>query len=248
MNKLQDKTHVFLSKNPKIGFLIYELVRKLKKIKNRSELDNFYYLKNLGFEPNVVYDVGANRGEWSRNLKEIFKKADFYMFDPQTEMEPFLKKFTKDYDGSKYFCLALGEEEKTETIGIWPGYYGTTFLHKNLNLEKRDVPVQSINNLIKNGSIPMPDILKMDVQGFEMNILKGSTDCFKYTEVIILETYLYSFLHKQPIFSEIVNYMHKNGYEIFDFAPFNRHKKTKMLRYFDTIFIKKDSQIRKKAA
>tara|TARA_B100000029_G_scaffold413419_1_gene416416 strand:- start:1359 stop:2105 length:747 start_codon:yes stop_codon:yes gene_type:complete len=248
MNKIQDRLHIYLSKNPRVGFFLYELVRKLKKFKNKDGLDNFYRLKKLGYKPKSIFDVGANRGEWSNNLKEIFKDANFFLFEPQIEMEPFLKRFTDNNPGSEYFLLALGEKEKVEEIGIWPGYYGTTFLHQNLDLEKREINVQSINNLIQNNRIPIPDVLKMDVQGFEMNILNGATQCFKHTEIIILETYLYSFLHNQPIFSEIVNFMYDNGYVIFDFEPFNRHKKTKILRYFDTIFIKKDSDIRKLAS
>ncbi len=247
MNPLQDKLHVYLSKNPNIGFIVYEVIRKIKRLKNRSELDNFHRLKKLGFNPQSIFDVGANRGEWSKNLIEIFKDSNFFLFEPQVEMEPFLKRFTDNNKGSKYFITALGESEKTEEIGIWPGYYGTTFLHDNLNLEKRKINIQSINFLLENNLVPIPDILKMDVQGFEMDILRGSTSCFNKTEIIILETYLYSFLSNQPIFSEIVSYMYDNGYVIFDFEPFNRNKGTKMLRYFDTIFIKKDSSIRKKA-
>tara|TARA_B100000902_G_scaffold318428_1_gene310347 strand:+ start:466 stop:1212 length:747 start_codon:yes stop_codon:yes gene_type:complete len=247
MSALKDRIHLYLSQNPNIGFIVYEIVRKIKKFRIRGELDNFHRLKTLGFNPKSIFDVGANRGEWSKNLIEIFKDSDFFLFEPQVEMEPFLKRFTELNEGSKYFITALGDSEKTEEIGIYPGYHGTTFLHDNLDLEKRKINIQSINFLLENELVPMPDILKMDVQGFEMNILKGATNCFNKTEIIILETYLYSFLSNQPIFSEIVNYMHDNGYVIFDFEPFNRNKGTKMLRYFDTIFIRKDSLIRKKA-
>tara|TARA_B100000575_G_scaffold285642_1_gene281198 strand:- start:9656 stop:10396 length:741 start_codon:yes stop_codon:yes gene_type:complete len=245
---LKDDIHIFLSKNPKLGIIVYETIRHLKNIFDKKDMQVYENLKNLGFDPKVIFDVGANRGEWSRNVKTIFKNARYFLFEPQKEMEPFLKKFTDSYPESKYFNLALGEKKGNAKIGIWPGYYGTTLLHQGLNLKTRDVEVESINNLIKQNLIPAPDILKMDVQGFEMHILKGSTDCFKHTEVIILETYLYSVLNNQPILSEIVNYMNDNGYVIFDFTTFHRYKKSKVLRYFDTVFIKKDSKIRKKIA
>ena len=61
MNPLQDKLHVYLSKNPNIGFIVYEVIRKIKRLKNRSELDNFHRLKKLGFNPQSIFDVGANR-------------------------------------------------------------------------------------------------------------------------------------------------------------------------------------------
>jgi len=146
----------------------------------------------------------------------------------------------KNYIGGRYSVLSETGMLPAELMGLNEKKFKKfNYLIKNKHF---------INNLIQNNRIPIPDVLKMDVQGFEMNILNGATQCFKHTEIIILETYLYSFLHNQPIFSEIVNFMYDNGYVIFDFEPFNRHKKTKILRYFDTIFIKKDSDIRKLAS
>lgn len=239
--KMKNKLHKFFLNNPKLGFIGYEIIRNLKRIKGANK--GYSNLKRLGFDPQVIYDVGANRAEWSRNVKTIFNNADFFLFEPQKEMEPFLAKFSDDFSGSKYFLTALGPEVGTAEIEIWDDFAGTTLLHKETEKPTRTIPVNTIDNIIHEGT-PRPNLLKIDVQSYELNVLRGASECFGYTEVIILEVALYSLNPNQPVFSDIVLFMAENGYIVYDLWSLHRNVSTNILRYLDVVFVEKNSSLK----
>jgi len=240
---MRNKLHTYFINHPDIGFVGYEAVRFLKRIKGVDGA--FKYIKKLGFNPKVVYDIGANRAEWSRNLKKIFPNAEFILFEPQAELEPFLKRYCNDYIDSKYFLTALGKSVEMATIELWDDYAGTTLLHENTDKPTREIPVDTIDNMVSNG-VPKPDLLKLDVQGYELTVLQGATKCFGYTEVVLLEIALYSLNPNQPIFSEVVSFMDNNGYIVYDILSLHRERSTDILRYMDVIFVAKDSELKLK--
>ena len=246
IKKIKNKIHEFLLKRPSLGHFFYEIIRLYKKNKDywNGNYDVLYILKKFEFEPSVIYDVGANRSEWSRNIKSLYNKSEIYLFEPIEKFEPFLKRFCKKYTESKYFMVGLGNKIESAGIDVYDDFAGSSLLYSNSNSERiQTIQVQTIDSLISQNKIKKADLIKIDVQGFEIKVLEGGLSCLGYSEIIILETCIYDFLPNQPILSDVILFMKKHGYIVFDFTPLIRHKKTGALRYFDTVFIKSDSKI-----
>ena len=116
----------FLYENQTIGHWGFELVRWAKRSKdqfapmNLEAVPLLKRLKDAGFDPQVVVDVGANRGEWARNAKAVFSDAQYILIEPQEEMRPFLDCFCRETPGSNWFLAGAGasEGELTLTVGI----------------------------------------------------------------------------------------------------------------------------------
>jgi FkbM family methyltransferase len=217
-----------------------------------GRMDSFLEdLKRRGLKCTSVLDVGANRAEWSRLAKKIFHEADFYLIEPQVEMIEYLEEFTEEFINSEYFLIGAGAKNDVLTLTIWDDLAGSSFLpHEDEKLLKegkqRKVEIIKIDDLIESGKIKIPELIKLDVQGFELEALKGAKKTFGTTEVYILETSLFSFsdVPGMPIISDIINFMSDHDYVVYDFAGFLRRPLDGALGQCDVCFVKKDGFLR----
>jgi hypothetical protein len=66
--------------------------------------------------------------------------------------------------------------------------------------------------------VPVPDLVKLDVQGFELEVLRGAPSLFGGTELFVVETSLFAFLPGLPLLGEAIEFMAARGYEVYDLA------------------------------
>lgn len=196
-----------------------------------------------------ILDVGAHSSEWIRNAIIHFPGSTAYLIEPLEEMENNLKKFCLEFPGSKYFLNGAGEKEDILYLSLNDTLEGANFLiaeNKNLQIRnvQRKVKIITIDTLIENGEIEIPELVKLDVQGFELNVLRGANELFGKTEVFILEVSLFEFMKGIPTFSEVISFMAERGYEVYDFSGFLRRPYDGALGQMDICFVKKDGIFR----
>ena len=198
-------------------------------------------LKNLNFYPKVVLDVGANKGEWSKWCHAVFPESEFYLIEPQIEMLQPLEKFCSDKKASYVLCAA-GEGHYKGTLRIWEDMEGSSFLMPEdpEGKEERLIDVVKIDTLIENKIIKQPDLVKMDIQGFELRALDGFTKA-KHSQIIILEVSFFEFLETQPVFHEVVSYMNSIGFVVYDIFNFLKRPYDDALGQCDVCFVKRNS-------
>ncbi len=207
-------------------------------------------IRERGIDFRYILDVGANLGEWTRLAKEVYPDSVFYMIEPLSEMEANLSKICIDFPGTKYFSNAAGNKMGEHILTTWgDDLSGASCLKEEneylMSLNKqRIVKIITIDSLIESGQINVPDLVKLDVQGFELEALKGATKLFGYTEAFILETSLFEFTQGTPILSEVIKFMSERGYEIYDFPGFLRRPYDGALAQIDVCFAKRNGLLR----
>lgn len=218
-----------------------------------GKMDTFLQdLVHRGLRCNAVLDVGANKALWSRMAKKILPNAHFYLMEPQIELLDDLKQFVTDHDDSQYFLKGAGARNEELVMTIWDDPAGSSLLPKEeVQLlesgKQRKIDIVTIDHLLKNQQIKMPDIIKLDVQGFELEALKGAESTFGNTEVYILEVSLFPFndVPGMPVIAEVINFMLDRNYVVYDFPGFLRRPLDGALGQCDIAFVKKDSFLRK---
>ena len=215
---------------------------------------NFFLedLKKRGLKCESILDVGANQGLWSRMAKEIYPEANFYLIEPQIEMEENLQNFCKEFNSSTYFLSGAGANPDKLIFTVDDDLAGSSFLpKKNDKLLKtgrqRIIDIITIDSLIEASKIKRPELIKLDIQGFELEALKGAKQTFGYTEAYILEVSLFPFSDVPgiPVFSEVVKFMLERNYVVYDFPGFLRRPNDGALGQCDICFVKKNSFLRK---
>lgn len=207
-------------------------------------------LYSRNFRPKTILDVGANAGGWSTKAKKVFPEADCYLIEPLLEMEEQLKKFCFKNPGSKYFLYGAGS--KNETLYLTLGgenlagsnlSFGESEALKNQN-KQRQIQVITLDSLIESNELPFPDFVKVDVQGFELEALKGGQKLFEKAEVFILETNFFEFMKGMPLVHEVILYMSERGFVVYDFPGFLRRPYDGALAQMDVCFVKRNGILR----
>lgn len=208
-------------------------------------------IKFRGLNCNAILDIGANTGNWSRMAKEIFPDATFCLIEPQIELEESLKSFVSNSKGSSYFIAGAGAKTEKKYLTIWDDLAGSSFLPKEDDSLKavgkqRQIDIITVDDIVKTGKFPIPQLVKLDVQGYELEALKGANELFGKTEVFILEVSLFSFsdVPGMPIISDVIKFMADRDYLIYDFPGFSRRPLDGALGQCDICFVKGDSFLR----
>lgn len=203
--------------------------------------------KARGLRCTHIMDIGANRAGWSQLAKQVYTDTKFCLIEPQQELENFLKIFCNESNGSIYFLAGAGAQPEKKYLTIWDDMEGSSLLPQEDEQLKgtgkqREINIITIDELISTGKFPIPELIKLDIQGYELEALKGSSQLFGKTEVFILETSLFPFedVPGMPVFHEVVNFMAERGYVVYDFAGFLRRPYDGALGQCDICFVKKD--------
>jgi FkbM family methyltransferase len=180
---------------------------------------------------------------------EPFPSARFFLIEPQVEMKPLLEAFCQRHPGSRWFQAGAGAAPGELTLTIGADSSGSSFLpepspEQERSGGRRRVPVVTIDSLLEEGAIVMPDLVKLDVQGFELEALRGGQRLFGPVEAFIVETSLYRFLPGIPLFHEVVAFMAERDYYAYDLGGSLRRPWDRALGQVDVCFARKSGVLR----
>lgn len=161
--------------------------------------ENVNYLRGIkdiyGFEPTVIYDIGAAVLHWTKYAKQIYPESRIIAFEALREVEPFYKEY-----GIEYNIDVLGSEDGKEVTFFENPIYlgGNSYYKENVKYspiadEIFSEPYQktritkTVDSIVKEKNLPLPDMLKIDVQGCELDILKGMKETLKSVKHILVE-------------------------------------------------------------
>lgn len=198
-------------------------------------------MKNMGFKPQLILDIGANTAEWSRLALRIFPEARFILVEPQAELEPHLAAFCESSAGSAYRLAGAGRESGEMELIVWPDFARSSLLFKpgdDVAVERRRIPIITIDSLFE-GTHELPQIAKLDIQGFELEALAGASRLFGNTECFIVEVNFFKREPTVPLFADVVAFFDARGYKVYDIPGSMRRTCDGALWQVDLAFVRK---------
>lgn len=218
---------------------------------NTIYVDQFLrFLAAKGFECRTVLDVGAHKGHWSEGFKKVYPDAAVFMIEPIEEMQAHLTKFCEAHPGSRFRIAGAGPKSGEMEITVWPTLSGSTFMANpgdklDDSYVRRTVPIVTVDELVAKGELDVPEFIKLDVQGFELEVLKGANSVLGTTQVVLMEVSLFDLLGSDmPTMADVVHFMHERGYVPYDIVGFYRRRKDHALGQCDMVFALKNSPLR----
>jgi FkbM family methyltransferase len=202
-------------------------------------------LKKLGFNPDLIIDGGACFGNWTESVLNIFPKATFVMIEAQIAQKSYLEQLTKKFDNVSLELALVGDVEK-DNVDFYEMGTGSSIYNENTYgyRQKVSLKMQTLDSIIKKRhKMPTSCFLKLDVQGAELDVLKGATQLLKHTEFILLEISTLNYNNNAPQFTDAIIFLKGIGFVLFDICD-ERRMANEVLYQTDMIFVKESSAIR----
>jgi FkbM family methyltransferase len=238
-------------------FILAPLIEKLGYVKfnyNYADIDRSHIpqkddlidhlcevLRKYEFYPDLIIDVGANHGTWSRKWKSAFPKSAFILIEPQSWLQNSFYDMLDDK--TIYYPVGAGSANGTFTFTINSDRDdSSSFFYKGedaqvLGYKQIEIPVRTLNDIISDyGKIP--DMIKIDAEGLDLEVLEGSSSVFGKTEIFFIEADINARIFDNNIVA-VINYMNSKGYRLFEITDLNRPFSSGVLWLMELVFIKK---------
>jgi len=208
------------------------------------------YLKEWGYTPQVVVDVGAYCGNWTEMFKTFFPDATILMIEPQASQTDALKKICRTYNPTVFLetnLLGSADGQEVQFTEMETG--SSVFEENNSSVTKNKVTKQliTLDSLIQeNYGWNEINFLKIDVQGYELEVLAGALKSLSTCEFVLMESSLIPVNKGCPLIADVIIFMDKQGFRLLDFCSQIR-RKDKALWQTDLLFIREGSQYLPKA-
>jgi FkbM family methyltransferase len=209
-----------------------------------EELAQLTRLKKVGFEPRVIYDVGANSGFWSEANATVFPDAEYHLFEPlhdhvdscRRNMESVLARHPR----FTLHKIALGVRTGSCSMYTHAEPGGNTSLPMAAHPDFREepgIPMFTVADARRHFGLPAPQLLKIDIQGGELDVLKGYAEGLRSVPVLLLECWLTrGYGPHTPLLTEVAMWLQPFGFYLYD-TGYTYRDTDGTLMALDTIFM-----------
>lgn len=210
----------------------------------------FTKLKAIGFRPKTAVDIGAYEGEWTLALKRSFPETRVLMIEAQSDTIPALKAITDSFADATYrTCLVGDRMDDVVPFHVMDTPYGTSTgssIYPEQTRFSRNVvklEMKTLDRILAGSDMAAPDLLKIDVQGAELDVLKGAVNALKTVEFIHMELSTLQYNAGAPLIADVLPHLEMSGFVLFDILDEHRGP-NQMLLQLDALFVRKGSAFR----
>ncbi|MGL5080772.1 MAG: FkbM family methyltransferase [Microcoleaceae cyanobacterium] len=236
------------------GFLNTALSSELVPLNNifPKGISHMYDLKRKlkSYPRPVIFDVGANIGQSSILFNRYFPQSEIYAFEPIQETYKILHSKTKHLESVRVLNHALGSESGEKKIRLLSNSLTNTLVdveqeemyHSPPTDNYETIKIETIDDFCKIHSIINIDVLKMDVEGYEIEVLQGAKNRlsqnlikFIYSEVSFSKN-----IQVQQDFGELNEFLSSYSFELYGFYELCRYRDSRAgIKHCNALFVHK---------
>ncbi len=203
-------------------------------------------LAKLGFNPNQVFDVGAYRGDFADLCVKYFSNSKVACFEVLEHQVDRLRTLASKNHSIQVFPTLLGSEIQ-EKVQFNQAETASSVLVEQVpqNFPVKSYPMTTVDEIVQQYFTgKSPEFLKLDVQGYELEVLKGAEKSLQEIQVILAEVNLLDIHQNVPLLSEMISWLNERGWETYDICGLTRRPLDQALWQADFIFVPRNSTLR----
>ena len=201
-------------------------------------------LKTQGLRPRVIYDVGAYRGDFALTCLDIWPEANIVCFEPLPHRIPDLKKLARRWPSITVDPTLLGAAER-DAVQLFTAETASSVLVETAAPQQKSVFCrQTTIDAVSARMGEFADLIKIDVQGYELEVLKGATAALPHAAAILAEINLLDIHCDVPLLADIVGWLSDHGFVTFEICGLARRPLDKAMWQADFVFVPTNSPLR----
>jgi len=172
----------------------------------------------------TILDVGANKGQFALYARHRFPNAEVHCFEPLADPRAALEALFRDDLHVQIHAIAVGAASGEAQIHVSRRDDSSSLLGISQLQSSRfpgteeerieEVAVIALDEVFAAADLPRPVLLKLDVQGYELEVLRGAEHLLDSIDTILVECSFDEFYEGQPLFDEIYRYLYDRGHRI----------------------------------
>jgi FkbM family methyltransferase len=198
-------------------------------------------LRSAGFELTGGIDGGSFHGEWAREVWRVWPEAPMLLIEPQPACREILERVAKTVPGSKVAACALGVEAGAVEFGLDATNSSVVSAPRSCQ-NVVTVPMKTLNSLCAEWTGIKPNFLKLDLQGYELEALRGADQVLADVEVLLLEISVLR-IGEVPIFREVDRRLEELGFRLYDVIPQYYRPLDNALWQVDAFYVRETSPL-----
>jgi FkbM family methyltransferase len=206
----------------------------------------FSLLKRLGFAPKHILDVGANRGLWTRTAIRYFPGARYTLVEPQSHLNSHIQDLVDGGYKIQWVNAGAGAESGILPLTLAPQDGSSTFVLTDRHghttgSQKKMTAVKTLNEIVSSSNADLPEMVKIDAEGFDLNVLRGASNLLGKTDIFLVEAVVCG--NYENSVAEVVKFMADAGYCLMDVTDLNRSPKHGVLWLCELAFLRVGSPL-----
>lgn len=166
----------------------------------------------------TVFDVGANIGQTARGFIQYFPNSQIYCFEPVSQSFRTLSQNFSEFPNVHCINKGLGSNQEIIKINLYKDSQLDTLIkngpREDQKIGEEEISLDSLDNFCNSQKIRYIDLLKMDVQGWESEVLRGASSFLDSRRIhfILTEVGFRNSDSDMQHFSEINSFLEENGF------------------------------------
>jgi FkbM family methyltransferase len=229
-----------------LGGMMQVVPRSIKdRLKRRYSVPDMEWslgnLARLGFDPRCTFDVGAYEGHWTELCKTIFPRTQVAMIEGQPAKRDALDRAAARYPGEVFTFMTLAGAESRTDVVYYENETVSSVLPEGEHTAARRVVaarMRTLDDLAIELGWDRVSLIKIDVQGYELEVLKGATAVLSRCEVVLVEVNLIAVNTGAALVADTLGFMREHGFRLYDICSLIRRPLDHALWQSDFLFVR----------
>jgi FkbM family methyltransferase len=203
-------------------------------------------LQRAGFAADAVIDVGAYRGDFAATVLEVWPNASVTCFEPLPGRSAQIRDRFRNKRVAVHAGLLGAASGEAVALSVAETASSVLLEHAAQRFERIPMVTRALDDLVAEGSLaPRCDLLKLDVQGYELAVLRGAEVLLQHTSAILIELNLLDIHVGVPLMNEVIAWLAERGFVPWDVAGLTRRPLDDALWQIDLVMLRADSPLRR---
>ena len=202
-----------------------------------------------GRAPRTVNDVGAAFGECPQQCFRVFPDAAYPFVESLEEYRPNLDRLKADIPRASVVWAAAAGHEGMRDINVHPDLVGSSLYMDQedsaVNSSPRRIRTVSLNNVVASHRLEPPYLLKVDVQGAELDVLSGGEHVLRHVEWAMLEVSFFELFERASQFEDVFEFMRSRGFVVYDLLEPVYRPQDGALSKVNAMFVRREGALRR---